>query len=271
MKKENILISTIAPDAANVAREYGLGIEIAEYCTAWNMDEKFEKTHAEVLEKIEGIKNLVLHAPFNELFPCAIDKKARQLAAFRYRQACELAGKYGAEKVVIHAGYNERIYYPIWFTEQSAVFWKEYLNACESCSEEKMPNASAKETVIAGNKADCRIVLENVLETEPEMMTDILEAVNSQNLRMCLDIGHVNAYSKIPVEEWLEKCAKYISHFHIHNNNGDYDSHSALFEGSINMKEFLERADELCPDATFTLELLEAEPSVRWMAENGLF
>ena len=41
MKKENIYLSTIALDAVRVAEEYGIHLEIAEYCTAWNMDEKF--------------------------------------------------------------------------------------------------------------------------------------------------------------------------------------------------------------------------------------
>ena len=41
MNREKIYLSTIAPDASRIAREYGFGLEIAEYCTAWNMDEKF--------------------------------------------------------------------------------------------------------------------------------------------------------------------------------------------------------------------------------------
>ena len=41
MKKENIYLSTIASDAVRVAEEYGILMEIAEYCTAWNMDKKF--------------------------------------------------------------------------------------------------------------------------------------------------------------------------------------------------------------------------------------
>ena len=42
MKKENLYLSTIAPDAVYMAKEYGIHLEISEYCTAWNMDEKFE-------------------------------------------------------------------------------------------------------------------------------------------------------------------------------------------------------------------------------------
>ena len=91
MKKENIYLSTIATDAVRVARKYGVNLEIAEYCTAWNMDEKFEGVDQVVQQKLNGISQSLLHAPFNELFPCAIDKKARELAADRYRQAIDLA------------------------------------------------------------------------------------------------------------------------------------------------------------------------------------
>ena len=98
MRKEQIYLSTIASDAVRVAKEYGVNLEIAEYCTAWNMDEKFENVDQVVRKKLDGISQSVLHAPFNELFPCAIDKKARELAADRYRQAIELAKRYGSPK-----------------------------------------------------------------------------------------------------------------------------------------------------------------------------
>lgn len=248
MIKENIYLSTTASDASKVARKYGLGIEIAEYCTAWNMDDEFTATDASVQVKLDGIERKVLHAPFNELFPCAIDKQARALAADRYRQAIELAKRYGSTKVIIHGGYNPWIYFPVWYVEQSILFWKEFLKE-DPCVE---------------------IVLENVLETEPQWLLDIVKGVNDHRLKLCLDIGHVNAYSKISVMEWLESWAPYLSHFHIHNNDGSRDQHNALNDGNIPMKEFLLRAEELCPDATFTFELMKDEPSMKWIAENGL-
>ncbi len=240
-----LFISTIAPDAARIAREHGLGLEIAEYCTAWNMDEQFPETDAALREKLMGIPKRVLHAPFNELFPCAIDPKARALAAERYKQAIALAKHYGAEKVIIHGGYNPRIYYPVWYVEQSILFWKAFLE-----------------------ETDMPIVLENVLEETPDMLLDIVKGVGDPRLRLCLDVGHVNAYSGLPVTDWLKAWAPYLSHFHIHNNDGSWDTHSALNEGTIPMKELLLTAQELCPDATFTLEVMEAEPSIKWLAEN---
>ena len=249
MKKENIYLSTIASDAVRVAKEYGVNLEIAEYCTAWNMDEKFVGVDGVVKKKLESIPRSVLHAPYNELFPCAIDKKARALAAERYQQAIDLAKRYGSTKVIIHGGYNPWIYFPVWYVEQSILFWKEFL----------------------AEDPGVEIVLENVLEIEPGWLLDIVKGVDDPRLRMCLDIGHVNAYSKIPVTEWLETCAPYISHFHVHNNDTSRDQHNALNEGTIPMKEFLLRAEELCPDATFTMELMKDGPSMQWMVENGLF
>ena len=41
-------------------------------------------------------------------------------------------------------------------------------------------------------------------------------------------------------------------------------------DGNIPMKEFLLRAEELCPNATFTFELMKDEPSMKWLVENGL-
>ncbi len=81
MENHRFYLSTIAADAAGTARQYALGLEIAEYCTACNMDEHFPETDAAVREKIAGIARVTLHAPFNELFPCAIDPRARALAA----------------------------------------------------------------------------------------------------------------------------------------------------------------------------------------------
>ena len=248
LKKENLYLSTIAPDAAEIARKWGIHLEIAEFCTAWNMDHEFPAVDRAVREKIEGVGSLLLHAPFNELFPCAIDPKARELAADRFRQAITLAKNYGARKVIVHGGYNPWIYYPVWYVEQSIAFWKDFLR----------------------EDPGVELVLENVLETDPTWLPDIVKGVNDPRLRMCLDIGHVNAYSKVPVMEWLELCAPWISHFHIHNNDSTADCHCALFEGTIPMEDFLRRAEALCPAATFTLELMETGPSVAWLADNGL-
>lgn len=238
-------LSTIGTDSAYAARKYGLGLEIAQYCTAANMDTGH--LDAQVKQDLTGISGRLFHAPFNELFPCAVDPQARQLAIHRYRQAIRLAREYGAEKVIIHGGFNPYLYYPIWYTEQSIAFWKDFL--------EEDPGVE--------------LVLENVLEPEPELMKQIVSAVNHPRLRLCLDVGHVNAYASRNVLHWVEVLSPWLSHFHLHNNDGSWDTHSPLMTGTIPMEALLREIGEHCPEATVTLELQETEPSVQWLRERN--
>lgn len=242
--KERIYLSTVDENAAKLAKEQGFGIELAQFCTAWNLDEKRHEVEENVQNCLKSSDRFVLHAPFTELFPCAIDKMVRQVAAFRYRQSIETARELGVKKLVIHGGYNPRIYFPPWYTPESVVFWKEFVN--------EIPD-------------DMVICLENVFEEEVDMLAEIVRQLGDKRIRMCLDIGHVNAYSKIPVREWIERCADIIEHFHIHNNDGSWDTHSQLFEGSIPMEETLELINKLCPTASITLELIDSKPSVEWL------
>ena len=245
---DKFYLSTIDENAHLLAKKHGFGIEIAEFCTPWFLDTDFDEVDPKIREKLSCSNRFVLHAPFSELFPCAIDKKARGLAAYRYRQAIDIAKSYGSKKVVIHGGYNPKIYFPVWYVEQSILFWKEFLK----------------------DDPGVQIVLENVLEETPDMLLNIVKGVNDPRLRLCLDIGHANAYSQVPVMDWLKMWAPYISHFHIHNNDGSADQHNALSEGSIPVKDLLIRSEQLCPDATYTLELMKDAPCVSWLKENEL-
>lgn len=241
---DRFYLSTIDKHAHILAKQHGFGIEIAEFCTPWFLDDEFAQIDPKIREKLSCSDRFVLHAPFSELFPCAIDPKVRRIAAERYRQVIRVAQGYGIGKIVVHGGYNPRIYFPVWYTEQSVLFWKAFV--------QEIPEGMV-------------FCLENVFEETPEMLTEIIRQVNSPKLRMCLDTGHVNAYSKVPVMEWLEGCADLAAHFHIHNNDTGRDSHSQLWEGTIPMQEVLTVIEEKCPDATVTLEMMNAAPSVRWL------
>lgn len=249
MKKENIYISTVAENAADCAAQYGLGLEIAEFCTAYNMDDCFEETDRVVQGYLRSSDRFVLHAPFNELHPSAIDPRAVTLAHERLNQAVRLAGDYGIRRLVMHSGYIPQIYYKIWFEERSILFWKDFMK--------NQPD-------------DVLICLENVWEDETELLCRIVEAVDDPRFRLCLDMGHAACYSQIPLQQWVKDCAPLLAHFHVHNNLGDADTHNDLDQGIIPMEEVLSLAGELCPDATFTLETLRSYPSVQWLDRCGL-
>lgn len=247
MDRQRLYLSTIDAYAQDYARKYGLGLEIAEYCTAMNMDAGFAATDAAVRRKLDGIPRRMLHGPFNELFPCAVDPRARLLAHDRYLQAIALARSYGIRRVVLHGGYQPYMYYPVWYTEQSILFWRDFLR--------ELPQ-------------DTTVLLENVMEEGPDMLLTIVRGVDDPRLRLCLDVGHANVYSQVTVPDWLEAWGPWTGHFHLHNNTGSRDSHSPLDQGTVPIRDLLARAEACAPAATYTLELTESESSLRFLLEG---
>ena len=63
--KDRLYISTVAENDVLTAENYGLGLEIAEYCTAMNMDTYFAETDKTVRKKMSRAGRFVFHGPFN--------------------------------------------------------------------------------------------------------------------------------------------------------------------------------------------------------------
>lgn len=249
MKRDKLFISTIADDATLLAKDYNVGLELSEFCTAVNMDKNFKDTLATVKEKMKFSKNFFFHAPFNELYPAAIDPLAVDLVHTRLNMATDIALSLGVKNIVVHSGHVPQLYFNEWFIEKSIVFWKDFL---------------------ANKPNDICYNMENMVDEEPSPLVEIVASVNDERLRLCLDIGHAHSVSQISVMEWLREESKYLSHFHIHNNNGDYDAHNNLSDGTIDMKAFLAEAEKLCPNATYTIETMHAVPSLNWLLANNI-
>ena len=251
LDRTKIYVSTIADDAVETAEAFRFGLEIAEFCTAANMDDDRSKWDAVVREKLRGFDRCTFHAPFNELCPAAIEPRIYEVARQRYREAAALAQTYGAKRMVVHSGYVPLVYFKGYFHERSVTFWRELLG--------DLPQ-------------DFTLLLENVLEDEPGMLVGIVSEINDPRFRLCLDVGHANTIvSEIPISEWIEICAPYLGHVHLHNNYRQYDNHNPPDDGTMDAtaatKLLLEKNP---PDMTLTIESIEAKPTATWL-ENGGF
>ncbi len=240
---------------APLAKANGLGLEIAEFCISENMDLKFNDVLPHVEYNASMAEEKTIHAPYNELFPQAIDPLVAEVAYKRYIQTLDYCKRFGAKKMIVHANYIESLYFSVWFVQRHIDFWKRLL---------------------AERDDDITICIENVMEMTPDDILAIIKGVDDPRLKMCLDVGHANL-TDIPPAEWLKTCAPYISHYHIHNNFGAPkegkrswgDRHLALGNGIIDMKALLTLAEELTPNATAAIESYEPEASVEWLKENG--
>ena len=248
--RSRIAIATCCPSWRKIADEYGVAIELDQYCQAVNIDgDKAEKVKAVVEKDLKKYKALVIHAPFNELFPAAIDPKARELAMARYRQAAQLAHDFGGKKMIVHSGYMPYVYFKEWHIPRSVEFWTEFM---------------------ADQPEDFEICIENVLDDEPDMMAAIARDAGDPRIGLCYDVGHANIVGDRSQDEWLETMAPYLKHLHIHNNDGDRDLHRGLTEGTLNIERVLDGVIEKCsPEMTVTAEILSGPESFEWLREKG--
>ena len=277
--RDRLYIATVCRDWADLARRYGVGVELDQFCMAENMDRpKKQETcrQIEVLLQRAFLRNplggpaesarrtdlngpvdpalkrrLTFHAPFNELHPAAIDPRAKALARQRLEQAAALALEFGARRMIVHSGYMPFVYFEEWQVDRSVEFWTEFM---------------------ADKPSDFQIVIENVLESAPDMLVELMERLGKSHpdIRLCLDVGHANCMSDLPAEKWLERMLPWLGHLHIHNNDGSHDWHGPLDQGTAAMEEILRVFMQKGPrDATVALEVLEPESSLAWLEAKG--
>ena len=118
--------------------------------------------------------------------------------------------------MVCHLGYEARLLWlrhPEAWLARSVATWKE----------------------LAARAAAHRVtvMLENVYETEPELLLEVVGRVGADNLRVCLDVGHLYAFGGGDLSRWLHTLAPVIGQLHLHDNHGDRDAHLALGAGAI--------------------------------------
>ena len=251
--RSRLYVSTFTENSIENIRDYGLGMEINHTCISENLDsDKREELIDEIKKDIEKseTKMLVMHGPFTEIHPAAIDYKVRELGMKRLNEAYEVAKNLGVKKMIVHTGWLPFIYFKEYQAEKGKEFWEKFM---------------------ADKPSDFEIAIENVLEDEPYMIRDMMEKIEDERIKLCLDIGHANAMTskEYSIEDWIKVLSPWISHLHIHNNNGKEDSHSALDEGTMNMNEVFDLIERYVDDyATITIEAKDSGRCLEWLMDN---
>ena len=246
MHMRKFLISELDPQAAELARRYGLGVETTAFCAPENMEDDGEV--ARKAAALAGFPVRSLHAPYYELTPCAIDPLIGRVSRRRYLQAAETCVQIGARRMVVHSGFQAQTYYPQWFVPKSIEFWRRFLDLLPEGVE---------------------IALENVFDPAPDLLGEIVDGVGDARFRACLDLGHAFAYSAVPPEAWIDALGARISHVHLHNNAGECDVHAPLDCGGMDMQALLERLETVAPEALLVIESTDAQACLRYLLERG--
>ncbi len=255
--KNKLFIATFSEDALKAAKDFGVGLEINHTCISEDLDPSNRRNLLAQIRNditsasISDPSGLFLHGPFTEIHPAAIDYRARQLGMERLNEAYETAAALGINHMVVHTGWLPFIYFKGWQAEKGAEFWQEFMK---------------------DKSSNFHIYVENVLEDEPYMLLEMMKQIDNPHIKLCLDIGHANATTspELPVEKWIEVLGPHIGHFHLHNNDGIGDSHSAFDCGSMNMDSIFSAIDTFCDaDVTLTIEARDARACLYWLEKNN--
>ncbi len=253
--RERIYIATFANEAIETIALNNLNIEFNHLCISANLDdENIDNTLIQMNRDWEKCKRCkaIIHGPFTELSPDSMDPKVVDLTYTRLEQAYAVSKKMGVKKMVVHSGYMPFLYFKEWHVERSVDFWRDF---------------------IKDKPEDFNLAIENVFEDEPFLMRELIEKIGDKRVKACLDVGHANVFikDKLNVIDWIETLGPYISHIHMHNNDGNKDLHNSIDNGSMNIGDIFDGIEKNCSrDTTITIESMDCKSSILWMKNNNI-
>jgi len=226
-------------EAVNIANELGCGLEISRFSRLADIDEKFlenKKLYSSILKDFE--RDITLHGFFSNLNVVAKDPMIAEISKKRYYQSLELAHSFRAKKVIFHTCFNnllkQKQYQEMYFIK-NIEFFKEFIRNFED--------------------AKIMATIENVHEPNPDLIRNLVAAINSPYLGTTIDIGHCNLHSDLDVSYWIKEYGIMLKHMHFHSNFKDEDSHSSLLNGNVDIRKILLTLKEmhLFPSITFEI------------------
>lgn len=209
-------------------------VNLELYFDSNSLDSLNEQAIFKLREVLSYEPSLSIHAPFMDLSPAALDTKIRAVTMERFSQIFDIAEILNPKCIVFHSGYDKWKYSfrkELWL-EKSLGTWNELLKRAE--------------------KINVKISIENIFEEEPEGLMMLVDRVSSPLFGICFDTGHFNLFSKSSLEEWFSVLGSKIFEFHLHDNNGSFDEHLAIFDGSFDFKKLFNLIDN--KDYIFTIE-----------------
>lgn len=218
-----IFVTSLWTDSFNpmqsFARENHYNFEIQIFGAPRVLDTNWQEILTDYQQKLQGFTGKIsIHGPFEDLKLHSVDRQIRELTKRRYFQALDIAKELKASLVLFHGNFyslsrdesDKR-----WGFQRNVEFLSEILD-----------------------KYNFTILLENTLEKAPQIFRTFLDKINSPRLKICIDTGHLNVWADAPIEEWITVLGDDIRYMHVHDNKGDFDSHSVPGEGNINWRKF---------------------------------
>jgi sugar phosphate isomerase/epimerase len=242
------------PDHIAFLKSNRLNVEIMMYATNWIRAYPHNEVKAmgERLEA-EGIE-VSIHGPLFDLNPGSQDTIIRDYTKFNFMRCLNISALLKASIVVFHLGLNPltpQDYRDAWL-RTSMKTWKP--------------------VVSHAGRLGITIALENMFLNEPHLLRKVIDMVDDPHMQACLDVGHVNVYSVVPLEEWIQALAGNIVKIHINDNDGRNDLHLPFGEGNVDYAHVYKLLRQYRVNALMTLEMApdKLPQTLSYIDQHGL-
>lgn len=155
------------------------------------------------------------HAPFFGLDIASLDTKVSAYTESALVQALEVTALLGGRVMVMHTGYLP------YFSRGGRRLWFRNWDS-------RMPRV-----VEQAEQLGVKVVLENTWEDRPEVLAHLIDMLPRGTVGVCLDTGHLNVFSRLPLQNWWRVLGAHVEAFHIHDNDGISDDHLVPGEGTF--------------------------------------
>ena len=93
----------------------------------------------------------------------------------------------------------------------------------------------------------------------PQQVLKLVREINDNNLKICLDTGHVAVFRDLSPGDSIRQLAEEIKVLHVHDNGGEKDEHLPPYEGIIDWQDFSSALKETGFDGVLSLESVPKE------------
>ena len=177
-----------------------------------------------------------IHAPFMDVNIAALGSKSRANSIEQIKDSIDLANRIDAKVVVVHPGLI-----PFLAREMPEEVYK-------------VSDNSIKEIGDYSHDLGVNTTIENMPAFETMIYQDmnrLNETLVEFDMGMTFDIGHAHHSGISPDETYFDS----IKHIHAHDNMGDEDSHLALGEGNIQLKDIITTFENKKYDGIYMIEV----------------
>ncbi len=177
-----------------------------------------------------------IHAPFMDVNIAALGSKSRANSIEQIKDSIDLANRIDAKVVVVHPGLI-----PFLAREMPEEVYK-------------VSDNSIKEIGDYSQDSGVNTTIENMPAFETMIYQDmnrLNETLVEFDMGMTFDIGHAHHSGISPDEMYFDS----IKHIHAHDNMGDEDSHLALGEGNIQLKDIITTFENKKYDGIYMIEV----------------